>query len=280
MEVVTTPAEVPVTPAPELDEMPVETEDSFVEDSLGPVPSEPEAEVTEEQAPETTPEPEAPKVAPEVPKEEALDTPQVETPEAPKVEEEKFSRLDRRVAQKYAENLVLKGAESPSAQAIEAELALMSVEEKKNALRNLLDENRSLRGQQPEALSHEDEEAIIEAEVERRHQIEQRKIAEREFQEDLVKTLAAHPELDNRTKFFNPKLEKAVAQIVESGVPASEAYSIVMEAVNTAKAEAKKYAELEAQKSMSGAVIAPPVSEVVTKTPETDEDKFIADALG
>lgn len=285
VEVVTTPAVAPVIEAPELDEKPVETEDSFVEDSLGPVP---EAK-TEAPSEEVTPEPEAQTVAPEEKKEEAPAEPVEEKkeespesqPEAPKVEPEaKVSRLDRRLAEKYAENLVLKGVEVPSWQQIGGELSTMSLEEKKTALRNLLDENRSIRGQQPAPLSVEDEEAIIEAEVDRRYQKEQDDAFESKFQADLIATLSAHPELDNRTKSFNPKIEKAVNQIVQSGVLVSEAYSIVMEAVENAKEEARKAEEIENQKAMSGSVIAQPVSEPINKEPETDEDKFIADALG
>lgn len=292
VEVVTTPAEAPAKEAPELDEMPVETEDSFVEESMGISPEVKTEEITEEEPVVETPEPEAPEVAPEEKKEEAPAKPVVEeekkeeTPEAPKapevkVEQEvKTSRLDKRLAEKYTENLVLKGGEVPPMELIEAELATMNLEEKKNALRNLLDENRSIRGQKPEPLSHEDEEAIIEAEVERRYQKEQEIIRENEFQTDLVKTLSEHPELDSRTKSYNPSIEKAVAQIVQSGVFASEAYKIVQEAVSTAKEDARKAKEIESQKSMAGAVIAPPVSEPTNKQPETDEDKFIQDALG
>ena len=288
VEVVPTPAEVPVTPAPEPDEMPVETEDSFVDEAMGPAQA-PKAEVTEEQPIEETPEPDAPTVAPEEKKEEAPaepekpevkeETPELKAPEV-KAEEVKVSRLDRRLAEKYAENLVLKGADIPSSEQIEAELASMNLEEKKNALRNLLDENRSIRGQKPEALSHEDEEAIIEAEVDRRYQVEQQAEFEKTFQDDLVATLTAHPELDSRTKSYNPKIEKAVHQIVQSGVLASEAYAIVSEAIQTAKEDHRKANEIAAQQSMSGAVIAPPVSEAVEVKRETDEDKFLADALG
>lgn len=287
VEVVTTPAEAPAKEAPELDEMPVETEDSFVDEAMGPVP-EPKAEVTEEEPVVETPEPEAPTVAPEEKKEEVAEpvkpevkeeTPELKAPEI-KAEPEKVSRLDRRLAEKYAENLVLKGAAIPSSEDIEAELASMNLEEKKNALRNLLDENRTIRGQKPEPLSHEDEEAIIEAEVDRRYQQEQQAEFEKQFQEDLVATLSAHPELDSRTKSYNPKIEKAVHQIVQSGVLASEAYAIVSEAIQTAKEDQRKADEIAAQQSMSGAVIAPPVSEPINKQPETDEDKFLQDALG
>lgn len=285
VEVVTTPAEVPVIPAPEPVEMPVETEDSFVEDSLGPV-SEVKTAVTEEEPKEETPEPEAPTVAPEVKKEEVAEPEKLEekeeTPEAPKAPEveQKVSRLDRRLAEKYAENLVLKGAEVPSYGQIESELASMNLEEKKNALRNLLDENRDIRGQKPEPLSYEDEEAIIEAEVDRRYQVEQQAVFEKQFQEDLIATLSAHPELDSRTKDFNPKIEKAVNQIVQSGILASEAYAIVSEAINNAKEVIRKNTEIESQKAMSGAVVSQPISEVINKEPETDEEKFLADALG
>lgn len=286
-EVVTAPAVEPVKEAPVPDEMPVETEDSFVDEAIGPVPAVPEAAVTEEEAPEATPEPEAPTVAPEEKKEEVAEPEKPEVKEtelkAPEVKvetETKVSRLDRRLADKYAENLVLKGVAIPSSEQIEAELASMNLEEKKNALRNLLDENRTIRGQKPEALSHEDEEAIIEAEVDRRYQIEQQAVFNRQFQEDLAATLAAHPELDKRTEKYNPKIEKAIIPMVQSGMLVSEAYAIVQDAIKTAKEEQRKANEIAAQQSMSGAVIAPPVSEVVNKDPVTDEDKFLADALG
>ena len=288
VEVVATPAVEPVKEAPVPDEMPVETEDSFVEDSIGPVPV--TTTVTEEETPAESPKPEAPTVAPEEKKEEAPAEPvkpeetKEETPESPKVPEvpveQKVSRLDRRLAEKYTENLVLKGSGMPAQEAIEAELATMSVEEKKTALRNLLDENRTIRGLKPEPLSHEDEEVIIEAEVDRRYQEEQRKDDERVFQEDLVSTLKAHPELDNRTDKYNQKLEKAIIPMIESGMLASEAYSIVQEAIKNAKEEERKTSELDNQRAMSGAVTTQPVSEVINKEPETDEEKFLADALG
>lgn len=285
-EVAPATAEEPVKVAPELEERPVETEDSFVEESLGEMPEPKTEEVTEEKAPE----PESPTVAPEekreevpaAPVEEKKEEPVQETPIAqPEVKAEpevKVSRLDRRLAEKYTENLVLKGSGIPSMEAIEAELASMSVEEKKTALRNLLDENRTIRGQKPEPLSTEDEEAIIEAEVERRYQEEQHVIQERQFQEDLAATLAAHPELDQRTEKYNSNLEKAVIPMVQSGMLASEAYAIVQDAIKNAKEDQRKANEIENQKAMSGAVIAPPVSEEINKTPETDEEKFLADA--
>lgn len=285
-EVAPAVAEEPVKVAPELDEKPVETEDSFVEESLG-IPVEPPAEVvTEEKAPE----PETPTVAPEEKKEEAPAEPVVqeekkeETPEAPKVpevkveQEAKVSRLDKRLAEKYTENLVLKGSGIPASEAIAAELASMTVEEKKTALRNLLDENRTIRGQKPEPLSQEDEEAIIEAEVDRRYQEEQQAIQEKAFQEDLAATLAAHPELDRRTDKYNANLEKAVIPMVQSGMLASDAYAIVQEAIKNATEESRKANELANQKAMSGSVVAPPVSEPTNKEPETDEEKFLADA--
>lgn len=285
-DVVPAPAEAPVKVAPEPDERPVETEDSFVDEALGEMPEpKPEAPEAEEPAPVVAdvvpePKPEVATVAPEPPKGEEPAT--TAPKEAQKQEEapKEPSRLDRRIQQKYVENLALKGIEAPEAEEMIRELASLSVDEKKNALKNLLDENRTIRGQKPEPLSNEDEEAIIEAEVERRYQEEKQKVFEHDFQEDLVATLSAHPELDNRTDKFNPKLEKAVAQIVQSGMLASAAYAIVKEAVETAKEDARKVNEIAAQQSMSGAVVAPPVSEAIVTHPETDEDKFLADALG
>jgi len=277
-EVSATPAEEPVKVAPEPEEKPVDTEDAFVEESLGVEPA------TTEEPEEATPEPETPTVAPEEKKEDAPAAP-VEEPKPEKVEEQpevpaepKVSRLDKRLAEKYSENLVLKGSNVPSAGAIMAELAEMSVDEKKTALRNLLDENRNIRGQQPEPLSHEDEEAIIEAEVERREKETQKAIREREFQKDLVATLEKYPELDKRTAKYNPTIEKAVIPMVENGMFASEAYAIVQEAIKNATENERKNKEVESQKSMSGSVIAPPVSEPINKSAETEEDKFLADA--
>jgi len=272
-EVSATPAEEPVKVAPEPEEKPVDTEDAFVEESLGVEPA------TTEEPEEATPEPETPTVAPVEKKEEVaepVEEPEKEQPEVPA--EPKVSRLDKRLAEKYSENLVLKGSNVPSAGAIMAELAEMSVDEKKNALRNLLDENRNIRGQQPEPLSHEDEEAIIEAEVERREKETQKAIREREFQKDLVATLEKYPELDKRTAKYNPTIEKAVIPMVENGMFASEAYAIVQEAIKNATENERKNKEVESQKSMSGSVIAPPVSEPINKSAETEEDKFLADA--
>lgn len=291
VEVVATPAEAPAKEAPESVETPVETEDSFVEDSMGPIPEVKTKDVTEEE-PSATPEPESPTVAPEEKKgvapaepavveekkEETLDAPQA--PEVRVEPEAKVSRLDRRLAEKYAENLVLKGSSIPSSESIEAELASMNLEEKKTALRNLLDENRSIRGQKPEPLSQEDEEAIIEAEVDRRYQEEQQAERERMFQSDLESTLKAHPELDSRTASYNQKLEKALIPMIQTGMLVSEAYAIVTDAIKTATEEHRKAKEIAAQQSMSGAVIAPPVSEVINKEPETEEEKFLQDALG
>lgn len=291
VEVVATNADVPVVKAPEQEEKPVETEDSFVEEALGVLPVADTEEETGES--ENDSQPEVPKVAPEAPKEEASaepneeekkeETPGTQKPENnQEVNKTRVSRLDKRVAQKYVENFILKGQNVPSSDAIEEELGNMTLEEKKNALRNLLEENHQIRGRkEPTSLSNEDEEAIIEAEVEKRYQEEQALIRERDFQNDLVKMLMEHPELDSRNKAYNPKIENAVFKIVQSGVFVSEAYNIVSEAVKNAKEEGRKQEEIEKQKAMAGAVITPPVSEPInTNKYETDEDKFIADALG
>ena len=90
----------------------------------------------------------------------------------------------------------------------------------------------------------------------------------------------AHPELDSRTASYNQKLEKALIPMIQTGMLVSEAYAIVTDAIKTATEEHRKAKEIAAQQSMSGSVIAPPVSEVINKEPETEEEKFLQDALG
>lgn len=272
VEAVPTPAEEPVKVAPELEEKPVETEDAFVEESLGQPKETPQEEPVEEK------------------KEELQETPEVtqeeKQEEKPLVEEEKQevverpSRLDKRLKEKYSENLLLKNGEMPSQEEMERELSQMTLDEKKTALRNILDENRTMRGKNPEPLSVEDEEALIEAEVERRYQQEKAEVDKIKFQEDLTKTLEKYPELDKRTEQYNEKLERAVLPLVQSGMLASEAYGIIREAVENAKKEMEKSVEIARQKSMAGSVISLDTPEKVKKEPQSEEDKFLADALG
>lgn len=282
VETVTPP--VAAEPVVEVPEVKTESEDSFIDETLGettpveepvePVKEEEPKEVVETKTPEPIEEPQK-----ETPVETPIGTP-IEKVETPKVEEPKVSRIDRRLAQKYREHISLKGEESVSDESIEAELRTMSIDEKKVALRNILSEIGALRGTKVDTLAPEDEEAMIEAEVEKRMAIQQREVYEREFQDDLVKTLANHSELDNRTSNYNPKIETAVSKIVESGVLPSEAFKIVSEAVESAKEATRKATELDKQKAMSGAVLAPSNQDVINKEPETDEERFLRDALG
>jgi len=277
VEIVTPP--VAAEPVVEASEVRTESEDSFVDEMVGEVPN---IEETKEAEEEIVPESKTPEPVAE-PREEASPAEPAEIPvEVPKKAEEpqRISRMDRRLAQKYRENLVLKGEESPSDEAIEAELRGMNIDEKKIALRNIIGEIGSLRGQRVDTLAPEDEEAMIEAEVEKRMAVQQREVFEREFQDDLVKTLTNHPLLDNRTASYNPKIEAAVNQIVQSGVLPSEAFKIVNDAIETSREESRKNTEIDKQRSMSGAVLAPSNQDVITKEPETDEERFLRDALG
>jgi hypothetical protein len=105
-------------------------------------------------------------------------------------------------------------------------------------------------------LSEEDHQAIVEAEVENRLQQMQGEIQEREWKDDLVKTVEAHPELNERKNEYNPKIATAVEKLAMKGMKVSEALALVTESISTAKADDKKKAEIEKQKLLGGAVSA------------------------
>ncbi len=182
------------------------------------------------------------------------ETPVSETQEQP----QKESRIDRRLAAKYIENQLLQGVtDVPSVEAVIAEIRGVSLDQKKEALKNQLYTNKVLRGGvddgQAPVLSDEDREALIDAEVEQRLQGIQEEVRQREWNEDLVRTVDAHPELKTKSK-----LTDSVERLVDRGMKASEAYDFVMGTINEAKAEAekatKKAAEIKKQKALSGAV--------------------------
>ena len=183
------------------------------------------------------------------------ETPVSETQEQP----QKESRIDRRLAAKYIENQLLQGVtDVPSVEAVIAEIRGVSLDQKKEALKNQLYTNKVLRnggvddGRDP-VLTDEDREALIDAEVEQRLQGIQEEVRQREWNEDLVRTVDAHPELKTKSK-----LTDSVERLVDRGMKASEAYDFVMGTINEAKAEAekatKKAAEIKKQKALSGAV--------------------------
>ena len=182
-------------------------------------------------------------------------------PEAPQnLPVETIGRLDRRIAKLYQSNRILKGEEGD----VDIEQLLLEIKnyplpDKKKALNNLLSEQRLLRTGRNDGmvdLSEEDHDAIVEAEVENRLQSMQTEIQKREWSEDLVKTVDAHPELDERKNEYDARIATAVEKLAQKGMKVSEAYQLVTESISSAKATEEKDAELNKQKILSGAVSA------------------------
>jgi len=172
-------------------------------------------------------------------------------------------RLDRRIAKLYLQARLLRGEEGemPDFEQVAREIQRYPVGEKKKALHRLLAEVKNLRegGNNDESsvdLSEEDHEAIVEAEANRRLAEMRGEIEQREWAEDLVKTVDAHPELDERKQEYNVKLATAVENLVKRGMKTSEAYKLVTDSISVAKEEKKQDDEIEKQKALSGAVSA------------------------
>ena len=249
----TTPSADPIvndaTPAPKEEE----SIDEKVKEILGDIPTVEETEKPEEK-PATTP----PEKQGEV-LEKKIEEPVVEKqPDAPQVLQP--SRLERRIAKLYQEVLILKGNdEDLDPDQILSEIKKYSLADKTKALRNLISERNTLRtGKKDDTvdLSEEDHQAIVEAEVENRLQGMQAEIQEREWKDDLVKSVEAHPELDERRNEYNPKIAVAVEKLAQKGMKVSEAYQLVTESISSAQADEKKEAEIKKQKALSGAVSA------------------------
>lgn len=199
---------------------------------------------------------------------------QTEETHGEEVQADQPKKLDRRIAKLFLNNKLLRGEDDiPDFNKVALEIQRYPVEEKLKALKNLLAENKALRGEEKESpkgnapwnrreetvdLSEEDHEAIVEAEADQRYQSMQSEIAEREWQEDLIKTVDAHPELDERKKEYNPRLATAVENLVMKGMKTSEALSLVTESISSASEKAAKdekvRSELKKQSALSGAV--------------------------
>lgn len=176
-------------------------------------------------------------------------------------------RLDRRIAKLYLQNRLMQGAgdeELPDLDQVALEIQRYPVDKKKEALNNLLSQNKALRtGEEgdpnsPVDLSQEDYEAVVEAEAERRFAEMQSEIYEREWKDDLVETVDAHPELNESKKEYDPRVSQAVENFVRRGMKASEAYQLVTDSIATAQGKAAKEAlanaEMDKQAALSGAV--------------------------
>ncbi len=193
--------------------------------------------------------------------EEVEEKPEAVVSESPVVPESRpVPSIDKRIAKLYQETQILKGGSAPETADILREIAGESLHDKQDALHRLLSERRSLRGENATAeLDTEDKEAIIEAQVEERLQGMQAEIQQREFEEDLVKTVDAHPELKT-----NSKLTAAVEKLVERGMKTSEAYDLVTGSIEAVQEKQKKTekreAEISKQRALSGAVSATNIS--------------------
>lgn len=186
------------------------------------------------------------------------------------------SRLDRRIAKLYLSNKLLQGEEGdlPDPEQVALEIRNYPLEEKTKALHKLLAQQKALRsggsseqseqsGQDDDFvdLSQEDHDALIEAEADRKFAEMQGEIKDHEWQEDLVKTVDEHPELDERKKEYDSKLASAVEKLVfpngpegPRGMKTSEAYKLVIDSISAVREENKKESEIEKQQALSGAV--------------------------
>lgn len=220
----------------------------------------------------------------EVPEKKEEDSESGKTEEESQIQAPVLGRLEKRIAKLYLSNLILQGKEDdlPNPEDIARSVQGFPPEEKKKALHKLLADQKALRsgtvGKAPTGLekfpwnrnnnedeivdlSEEDHEALVEAEADQKLQEMQGEIGEREWQKDLVKSMEAHPEIDESKKEFNPKIYAAVEKLVlphgengQRGMRVSEAYKFVMDSISAAKEEKQQDAEIEKQNALSGAI--------------------------
>lgn len=215
-------------------------------DTPSPETKQPEKE--EEEAPkDATPE------APGEPEEE------IETPPIPKMEP-RTSKLDKRVATLYLQNLILSGEKSvPSVEEIVEELRRVPMEQKIEALHFHRLRQKELKGIRPtgkDELDPEDTESIRDAE---REAIRQEILAEEHeyrVKQSFVGFIGEHPELDETKKEYQPKLARAVETLWRGGMPIEEAFSTVSESIAAVRESAERAEKKEKQKALSGAVSA------------------------
>lgn len=248
--------------------------DELVKESLGEhyVPldesaPEPSATETEEEKTPSSEEPkptEAAKPAPEAKEttnEEAERKPEedVELPPIPKPEMP-ASRLDKRVATLYVQNLLLSGEkEVPSLDEVINDLRKYPMEQKIDALHFHRTRQKELKGIRPtgrEELEPEDSEAIRDAE---RESIRQEVIAEeheRQVKRSFVEFLGAHPELNESAKEYQPTLARAVETLWRGGMPIQDALETVTKQIDAVKESFEKTTKKERQAALSGAISA------------------------
>jgi hypothetical protein len=175
----------------------------------------------------------------------------------------KPQKLDRRIAKLYAKNRLLSGDDSDiDIEAVAIEIQKYPFHQKKEALNNLLAQNKSLtsgsKNDGTVEYSEEDTESIIEAEVENRLSAMNDEIQEKERLQDLIKTLEAHPELDKDSKEFNKPMHDAVEALYTKGMKVSEAYQLLKNSIAVAKGkiieQEKNSSEIKKQQALSGSI--------------------------
>lgn len=184
---------------------------------------------------------------------------EIETPPIPRMEP-RTSKLDKRVATLYLQNLLLSGEKSvPSVDEIVEELRGVPMDQKIEALHFHRLRQKELKGIRPtgkDELDPEDTESIRDAE---RESIRQEILAEeheRQVKQSFVGFIEAHPELDESKKEYQPKLARAVETLWRGGMPIEEAFSTVNESIAAVRESAEKAEKKEKQKALSGAVSA------------------------
>lgn len=181
--------------------------------------------------------------------------------EAPQRQEEPQrapTRLDRRIAQVYINNLVLGGSNNvPSLEEVMDELSQYSHKEKINALHFHLQEEKRLRNVGGAyVVTPEDEEIIREAQ---RDEIRGEVIAEQQAistAENFVNFINSHKELDENASEYNPTIARAVEALWNegNGLSIDEAYATVTEQIAAAKEEIVKNERKEKNRALSGAM--------------------------
>jgi len=177
----------------------------------------------------------------------------VETPPIPKPES-RASRLDKRVATLYVQNLLLSGEKTvPPLDELVEELREYPMDQKVQALREHLRRNKELRGVKPtEEFEPEDIESIRDAE---RESIRSEVIAEeneRKVKQSFVEFIGEHPELDESKPEYRPTFARAVETLWRGGMPIQTAFETVTSEIDSIKNEELK----KKQEALSGAVSA------------------------
>ena len=227
---------------------------------------------------------EVPKKEPETPKEETLsevsetpgkpDEKEVVMPQIPKPEPQ-ASRLDKRVATLYIQNLLLSGEKDvPSVDDVISDLRKYPMDKKIEALHYHRTRQKELKGIKPDGqdeLDAEDRDALHDAERESIREEIRAEENEKHVKKSFVDFLSAHPELDETGKEYQPTLARAVETLWRGGMPIHEAFATVTEQIAAVKEAHEKAEEKSKQAALSGVVSASTVSKPDNGGPSWEE---------